>query len=409
MNNKTNVIYVAIVAFITVSLSISFFLIPDKVYSENENRTLQTAPEFSFESLVSGEYTTKLGSYFADQFPFRDGFVASKAYMELLLGKRENNDVIYGLDDTLIPSPEIKENRMEDNLKAISFLADNISSKVTVVPLPRPIDVFSERLPKTYPKEQQLALWDELNTSAKSLGLDVADCYGILCDNNTYYRTDHHYTTTGAYYVYKSLAEKLGYTPFAEDYFKKETVSNSFCGTSMRTSGFYLTKKDTIQLYRYEGDEDYNIIADGKKIALYDMTKLKTADKYAVFLGGNHGRVDITKSGDNRPKLLIVRDSYADSLVPFLALHYDITLIDLRYYTDSVANIVREEGIDNTLILESVSEISSSRNLSYLRMDKRLLYEKIMYITMRIVIYMCFDFLFPKRVCLRYRFGKRYR
>ncbi|WP_348246457.1 hypothetical protein, partial [Salmonella enterica] len=74
--------------------------------------------------------------------------------------------------------------------------------------------------------------------------------------------------------------------------------------------GFYLAKKDEIKLYRYENDTKYTVIADKKEISLYDFEKLEAVDKYAVFLGGNHARVDIT-NGENREKLLIVRDSFA--------------------------------------------------------------------------------------------------
>ena len=136
----------------------------------------------------------------------------------------------------------------------------------------------------------------------------------------------------------------------------------------MRKSGFYLEKKDTIELYRYKGDMDYTVIADGKEISLYNMEKLDTTDKYSVFLGGNHARVEISAKDKNRPKLLMVRDSFADSIVPFLALHYDITLIDLRYFNDSVASLVNQEGYDKVLVFLNISEIATSNNLAYLEM-----------------------------------------
>ena len=123
-----------------------------------------------------------------------------------------------------------------------------------------------------------------------------------------------------------------------------------------------------MELYRYEGDTEYTVIADEKQISLYDMGKLVSADKYGVFLGGNHARVDITAKGKARPRLLIVRDSFADSLVPFLAIHYDITLIDLRYFKSSVAQLVKSGGYDKVLVLLNISELATSKNLSYLQM-----------------------------------------
>ena len=161
----------------------------------------------------------------------------------------------------------------------------------------------------------------------------------------------------------------MGYQPKEESYFTPDKVADNFCGTSMRSSGFYLAKKDEITLWRYQKDGQYNILADGEKISLYDFEKLETEDKYAVFLGGNHGRVDIKSNEGEREHLLIIRDSFADSIVPFLAIHYDITLIDLRYYTDSVRRLTEKENIDDVLIFENISEISTAKNISILAME----------------------------------------
>ncbi len=368
MEKILNKLYVIVLSFVVVTMSFLFFLLPDKTYSEAENRTLQTAPDMNLEALTSGEFTENFGMYFADQFPLRDGFVAVKAYFELLQGKRENNQVIYAENDTLISRGKIEENRISDNISAISEFKEKNLVDLTVAALPRSIDVFSERLPINYPVEDDLEIWKMYKSEAASYELKTADLYNVLCESNEYYRTDHHYTTKGAYLTYKCLGESLGYNPLSEDYFRLETVSDSFCGTSMRSSGFYLAKEDSIKLYRYDGDTEYSIIADGQKIDLYDRSKLTTTDKYAVFLGGNHARVDITKPEKRKEKLLIIRDSFADSIVPFLAIHFDIIMVDLRYFGDSVSDIVSKEYVDKVLILESISELATARNLSYLRM-----------------------------------------
>ncbi len=368
MEKTFNKLYVIIMTAVMTVISVAFFWLPDKTYSENENRSLETAPELSADTVFSGDYTQNLGSYFSDQFPLRDSFVAVKAYSELVLGKRENNGVIYAGCDTLIPRPAVSEDRIDDNIKAISEFANFTSCEVTVVPVPRTVDVFSELLPECYPTEDDLAVWNKLHAATEAYGVNTVNIYDVLCESNAYYRTDHHYTTKGAYITYKALGERLGYLPFTEDDFSVTTVTSSFCGTSMRSSGFYMAEKDSIELYRYEGDGDYSILADGEKTELYDMDKLETADKYAVFLGGNHARVDITLEGENRERLLIIRDSFADSLVPFLSRHFDLTLIDLRYYSDNVASLTKTEKISKVLVLESITELSTAKNLSYLRM-----------------------------------------
>ena len=368
MKNKFDKIITVVVSIIVMSFCVGMFVTPEKEFSDKENRTLTSRPKLTSKNLTTGKYTADLGKYLADQFPLRDSFVSAKAYFELLQGKGENNGVIYGKGGLLIPKVEADSGLMEENLRSIKVFKSNIEKDVLVAALPRTIDVFQEFLPKGYPKENVQKSWTEYNDLTREFGITSVNIYDLLCDSNAYYSTDHHYTSDGAYLTYRQLQKELNYTPKEKGFFKIEKVADDFCGTAMRTSGFYLAKKDSIELYRYEGDTEYTVIADEKQISLYDMEKLDTTDKYGVFLGGNHARVDITAKGKTRPRLLIVRDSFADSLVPFLAIHYDITLIDLRYFKDSVAQLVKREGYDKVLVLLNISELATSKNLSYLQM-----------------------------------------
>lgn len=366
MKNKINIITIISCALVVAIFACAFLIIPDREMSEAENRALKAMPTFSIKDLFAGSYTADLGEYISDQFPARDTFVAVKAYSELLLGKRENNGVIYGNNNTLI-TKNVEGDRLQDNFNAVKEFENAIAVPLYLGIVPSTADVFAENLPKSYNAMQEQKLWQDYYALAKELKLTAPNLYGPLCEQKNYYRTDHHYTTFGAYQAYELLGEVIGYTPKNKDFFKIDTVSSDFCGTSMRSSAFYLTPKDEITLFRYNGDADYNVIVDGKQIGLYDFSRLETADQYAVFLGGNHARVDIS-SGESKPKMLIIRDSFADSIAPFLAIHYDLTLIDLRYYNDNVQQLVKNENFDCVLILECITEFSSTKNLSYLRM-----------------------------------------
>lgn len=366
-------IFEKIIVFSAVVLMVAFsallWIVPDKGISQLENRTLQKLPTFSMKKVMSGKYTTEIGKYLSDQFPLRDVFVGVKAYSELALGKAENNGVLYTKGSVLIPRDEIKQNRLSENLKIIDDFAKAINKSVTIVPIPRSIDANAERLPKAYPNDYSKHIWQEFGEQSALLNAATSVFLNGKLGGDDYYRTDHHYNTKGAYSTYCALGEKLGYEPMPQEYFYCVDVADDFCGTSMRTSGFYLAKKDTITLYRYENDTEYIVCADGEEISLYDFQKLETVDKYAVFLGGNHARVDISDPKNGKERLLIMRDSFADSLAPFLAIHYDITLIDLRYFTDSVRGLVGTEEIDKVLVLESISELSGAKNISVLAMD----------------------------------------
>ena len=367
MKNRKNIITVVSCSLVVALLTALFFIVPDKELSQKENRTLSQVPNFNVQSLISGGYTAKLAEYISDQFPLRDTFVAVKAYSELCQGKRENNGVIYGKGGVLIARDTEFDNRTKENVQIIKEFETATKTSVCLGVLPRSIDVFSELLPKSYSTSCERELWQEYYNATAQNGLNAPDLYDALCKQNNYYHTDHHYNIYGAYQTYSILGNSLGYEPKNIELFNDEKIADDFCGTSMRASGFYLAAKDEMHLLRYDGDTDYKIVADQKEIELYDFSALDTTDKYAVFLGGNHARVDIT-AGEGRQKLLIIRDSFADSLAPFLALHYDLTLIDLRYFNGNVQQLVKDEGINSVLILESMSEFSTTKNLSYLRM-----------------------------------------
>lgn len=366
MKNKLNVITVVLISATVVVITSLFCILPDKEISEKENRTLRKCPKFSVENLISGEYTTNLAEYISDQFAFRDEFVSVKAYTELLLGKRENNGVIYAKNNTLITRDDLTENRLHENLEIINEFQEKVGLPVCLAAVPRSVDVFSEYLPSEYPAQADVDFWKNFYDTANKLNVNAPNLYDSLCSKNNYYCTDHHYTTYGAYQVYGLLGDFLDYKPNAIENFKPEIVSNNFCGTSMRTSGFYFNKKDTITLLRYNGDENYNVTADGNNINLYDKSKINSVDQYAVFLGGNHARVDITL-GENRKKLLVIRDSFADSLAPFLAMHYDLVMLDLRYFDGNIGDVLLQEKPSAVLIIESISEIAKAKNISYLR------------------------------------------
>lgn len=375
MKRRIDFILIFITCTLIGALSVGFFLLPDRALSEKENRTLASRPTFTLSALLSGEYTQQIGTYYADQFPLRDSFVCLKAYAELAMGKGENNGVIQTADQYLIPlAAPINDEALQKNTTALTVFAEAMSADaspapVYIVPLPRPVDVFADKLPAWYPSNEAAALYDRLTQLCGQKNLNTLPLFPALCESGAYYRTDHHYTTDGAYQCYCLLAEPLGFTAYEKNDFTCQVVSASFCGTSMRTSGLYLAPKDTITLYRYKQDDVFAVTTnDGASLTgFYDFTKLNMTDQYAVFLGGNHARVDITlQAADPRPKLLLIRDSFADCLAPFLARHFDLTLIDLRYYKENVQQLAIEEAFDAVLIYQCVTEFNEPNHFSYL-------------------------------------------
>lgn len=121
---------------------------------------------------------------------------------------------------------------------------------------------------------------------------------------------------------------------------------------------------DGISVTSYTYDKNGNPVEEPRQ--LYDKSFLAVKDKYAMFLGGQQS-LGVIRTGREGPKLLLIRDSYTDSLAPFLTAHYsEIHLIDLRYYKLSVADYIKQNGIDAAVVLYSVPNFVTDSNLVWL-------------------------------------------
>ncbi len=344
-------------------------LLPDREFSPRENRYLQTCPSFSFEKLFNGSFTKDFEAYSSDQFALRERWIELKAALELGQGKRENNGIFLCRDDRLIEafsSPDGEE--LERRSAMVKRLADNVEAPVTLALIPTSAELYGEQLPEGVVNDSQQAVIDSVYTQAAVSGADIASSLRTHDEEDLFYRTDHHWTSLGAFRAYERLGNALGYSPLPLESFSPQIVSDSFCGTAYSSSGFFWIKPDRIEtlvrepenllIRRFESQEPVY----GK---LYCDEYLSTKDQYRFFLGGNAPRVVIDTGNPDAPSLLLIRDSFADSLVPFLLSHFGrIHLLDLRYYRDSVSDYVQENKIDQICVLYSVSDFCTDSNLA---------------------------------------------
>lgn len=340
-------------------------LLPDRAASETENRTLAQLPAFSWESLADGTYTEAVEEYFADQFPMRDSWTGLKARTEQLIGKREFNGV-YLCGDTLIARVEPPDAELvEKNLSYVGRLAEKTDVPVYLGLIPSAAEVWRDQLPAGAES------WDQTALLAES-DIDFQAALSAHADEPIFYRTDHHWTTLGACYGCAAVLEALGRGDEAmgPDEFEHRVLplSNEFQGTLYSQSGVHWLTPDTMEFWVDESGLSVTSWRSGspEEAPLYDMTYLGAKDKYSAFLGGNQPLCVI--KNENAPadagKLLLIRDSYADALAPFLAQHFaEVHLIDLRYYRASAAQYAAENDIDAVIVLYSVQNFISDRNL----------------------------------------------
>lgn len=356
--------------------SIATLATPDKEFSPDENRYLQAKPKLTLETLTSGKFTSQIADYFSDQIPLRGLFVGTKAVGEMALLKSENDGVLAGSDGYIIAEdyyPDLDEARK--NIKALNRFAEALPEDVdfTVAIAGRAQDVLWSKMPALYPAEEQTSrVFDYLDENLEVKRTDILTPLREKADAGeyVYYRTDHHWTTLGAYYAYVELMNEWGIEPYSLDHFTRETASEEFYGTTWSKAGMRWVKPDTIEFFRFDGDEDYTTSIDGGEsfAGFYDRSYLEVKDKYSAFIGGNNGRVTITNGKPGREKLVLVKDSFGHSLAPFLAAHFDLEILDLRYFKTSALEFVKESDASRVLFIYNMDSIVNSNSAAMLNL-----------------------------------------
>lgn len=350
-------------------LGILHVVFPDRTFSEIENRYLAQIPKFSLTRLEKGLYTSDIDTYLEDQFPFRDGFVSLKTEYEYLTGKKEFNGV-YLCGDTLI-SKVVGDDKSSENLNYVSKFQSRCEIPVYFGLIPTAAEIWKDKLPFGAPSFDQF----EYIQNSEEITENNVDVHTYLYSNSRqpiYYRTDHHWTSLGAYYGYCAFMDALGLPKSVSVSSNQgKTVTSDFNGTLFSLSGVHWLEPDCIETY-IEDKEIEVVSYTGKETlthGLYADEKLEGKDKYSYFLGGNNPLVIIkNQNASSNKKLLLVRDSFSDSMAPFLCQDFSqVHLLDLRYYRESVTEYAQENNIDCIYICYSVDNFQKDANIALLR------------------------------------------
>lgn len=355
--------------FLIIAFAFNLFS-KDKKYSESENRMLAQKPEFSMANLASGKYMKDMEDYVTDQFFIRDKWINLKMLEDLALGKRESNGVYIGKKDHLMEIPTAPNQKaLDNNLDAISnFSASHPDINTVMTLIPNAAYVYNHLVPRNAPVRDQEADIKYVQ-SAVGTSLNFVDLTKTMTshkDEEIYYKTDHHWTTLGAKYAFDALSTALGIDSPTQEY-TIYPVTHSFQGTLTSKSG-YDKGKDTIELYipqNVNTDCLVNFVDEGKRTAsMYESAALENKDKYEVFFGGNHSRVDISTPMEGKKNLLLFKDSYANCFIPFLVPYYrNIIVIDPRYYYDNIESLITDNEITDILFLYNVNTFLGDTSL----------------------------------------------
>lgn len=364
MSKTTNRIITALFSVFIGGFFVLNLLLPDKTFSEKENRQLQTLPKFSFSSLFSGSFATRFESYCSDQFAGRDVWIETKAGAELAQGKQQNNGVFLCVGDRLLePFTAPETDTLERAVQAADSLSD-AGVPVSLAIIPTAAQLYADILPEGAENDDQKSVIDSAYSQTALETVDISSVLAAHAGEYIFYRTDHHWTSLGAYYAANALRSSWGVPEIDQAALTPETVSDSFCGTLYSSSGFFWIAPDKMETLIAAPESSsvtrYETNGTEQTLPLYNYDKLTVKDKYTFFLGGNIPRAVVDTGIENAPSLLILRDSYADSLVPFMTDAFsEIHLIDLRYYTGSVREYIAENAVDRVLLLYSTDNFCS--------------------------------------------------
>lgn len=403
LRRRAEVLTVTLITAFILCFSVWCLVAPKQTFSENENRALASWPVYSFTALKDGSYMSGVQTYLSDHFPLRDPFMTLKTKYEMLTGREEINDIYLAKDGYYIEAyktPKQQKKIITQFQKLQDAITTDAKQNVRVMLVPTAISTYNAKLPGSAPDRgvlrqvdtmneiyaalpnmQKVDAWSALQAAAAQEATDrplasgdadgaqpVAKAEDAGCDtfaaDGLYYHTDHHWTTHGAYVGYQAYCDAAGLSPIPEADFQKTCVTTDFHGTIFSKLHDSTVPGDAITLYEYPANQLTVSYPDTGEVTdtLYNRDYLAQKDKYSVFLSNLHPLVEITNATvDSDRQLVLIKDSYANSMVPFLVNHYQkIYVFDTRYYRFGPSSFINEHPeVTDVLLLYNMNTIDT--------------------------------------------------
>lgn len=365
-----NIFLIFTMIIVMAVLSLGSLAAPDRDKSDNENRFLTQKPKFSVENVLEGKFETQLEDYLSDQIVGRENWIKIMSSTLNSVGYSDVNGV-YILDDGRLierkTQAEFNSVRFKNNLEQIAEMNEEVSksgAEVRVMLIPTAAHSYRNlaNLSTNFDEEEAFII---ARDTLGDILIDLEDAF-VPDDNASdgyYYKTDHHWNYFGAEKGAAIYRDSLG---LKQRDWEAEELTKDFKGTLYSKVLLSERVRDTISVPGDSVDMDVKVsIGDERYDSVYFMDRLENKDKYEVFLGGNYEKVDIYNEepgAEDKPRLMIVKDSYANSFVPFIMDDFSlITMVDTRYFRQSVKDAVLDGEYDQVLVLYSVSNFSEEK------------------------------------------------
>lgn len=367
MKRISNIIFISIFILFIILVPLAIIFSNDREFSENENRYLSSKPKISINDILTGKYFENFEKYIDDQFILRDKLYEMKTQLQILVGNKDINGVYLAKNNYLIEKKlenEIDKKKLQDNINRLNeFAKSNTDKNIQIMIVPTASLILKEKLPKNAEEYNQNNVLDMIRDNIENATfIDLREQLLLHKNEYIYYKTDHHWTTLGTFYAYQEWCKYNQIKTDINDY-SRETVTTKFKGSLYSKVLNKNVENDKIEIFRTIEEWNYKVSYNFDKTistSVYDFDKLNTKDKYQIFLGGNYPELKISTSNKNGKNLLIIKDSYANSFIPFLLKDYDnICVVDMRYFKSNLEEYMNKSKISEILILYNVANFIS--------------------------------------------------
>ena len=367
-----NILTVVLFALALLFVPLAFLLSPYRTFSETERRYLAEPPKLSEQKLSDWSFDDKAETFLADHLPLRDALTSVNAYLTLYTGRQVSADIYCDREGYLVEAPvDFNADEIAKRLDRIASLGEKTGLLPRLLIVPSTGYIRNEKLPETL-----AALYrdgEALEQIEKTQGVSlvpVAERFKAE-GQNWFYRTDHHWNADGAYAAYEAYMRAAGHEPLNGDAFDRREIPG-YSGSTQSRSALWLHPADVLTI---DVPKDCDVTVtfsdkEGTYASLFFDGHLNEYDRYPVFLDGNHPVTVIeNRSADaDAPVLVMVRDSFGNSLAPYLVPSYKtIVMIDPRYTKQSVSELVEAYGADELLFCYSIERIATDESLRLLK------------------------------------------
>ncbi len=372
MRKTSSVITAVLFAAVLLIVPLCWLCLPEKTFSESERRYLAEAPKLSEQALKNWSFDDAVEGYLADHLPLRDTFVGINAYATLFSGRQVSGEIWRDRDGYLVEAPvDFNYTEVARRVEKIASLSKTTGTPVSVLIVPSTGYIRSSHLPPrlaTLYRDNAVLKQFQQNESIRFVPLAARFSRE---GQDWYYRTDHHWTADGAFAAYEAYMETAGHTPLARDAFTRRALYG-YTGSTRSRSALWLTKPDTLMIDAPASTQVKVTFSDDKTVydSLFFEEHLKEYDWYPVFIDGNHPVtvIENLSAPDDAPVLLMVKDSFGNTLAPLLVPSYrTVVMVDQRFYRGAVSDLCFEYKADEILFCYSIERISTDLNLLLLK------------------------------------------